>query len=203
MSKRNLIHAVALSDSSVTPSGAIWAILVQPKKIARWFRDEVPAAVVHGSHGKINDVRSDSFLVKILLGENVIHSVDSKVEATLRTISAPDSQSWLHDAVLALQQAEIVTQFDLDEFTVISTKALAVRTTDSSATSVVELDHEGRPMRQASEGLEEKVAALKKSERKKSGFWLSYGPNVTLAQPKRHVQRDSWERQDEAYGGLM
>ena len=160
---------------------------------------------MHGSHGKLNDVHNDSLLVKILIGEDDTPSIDSRVEESLRNISAPNAESWFCDAVQALQQANLVYHFNLDEFITTAFKALASQQVSQGQQMPIEIDHEGRPLWTASAGLEEKVAAMKRKEKDESGggFWISYGPQATTHQPRVLREREPWEREDDPYGGLM
>lgn len=202
MTKRNLIHAVALSDSS-SKNGINWVISVQPKTIHKWFSTHNPSAVIFGSHGIINDVHPSALLVKVLLGENDYNSITHSIQEVLQRIHTSDPDTFLHEAVEALQHADLITQFDISEFTATVTKTL-LQEQSGQHTGPVEIDHEGHPIRRASAGLEESVAAMKHKEKKKGmGFWVSTGPNYQLNNARKHQHRESWERQDDAYGGLM
>lgn len=207
MSKKNNIHAIALSTPANAPS-TTWAILVQPKKTTKWFSGtSTPTSTVYGSAGKINDITPSAIQVQILLGENDTPSITQKVADALKNHSVTEPHAWLGYAATALQQAGLVDHFDVAAFTELAARTLEQRAGDKGAEGTVEIDYEGRPIRRASAGLEESVAAVKAREKKKGGkgFWVSYGPHVSGhgTKGRESSRRNSWERQDEAYGGLM
>lgn len=202
MVKRNFIWAVALSDSA-SPEGASWAILVQPKQTKTWFRHDVhPKSTVFEAHGRYNDVRSSAMLVKALIGENEVSSVDKAVEHTLRDLPVSASVTWVSAAIAALQTEGLISKFEVGRFMGTAQKVLMGVRREKHATDVAaEIDHEGNDLS------EETRLALgkgeKEKERKKGGMWISYGPNVEMGLPRQPKARNSWERQDDAYGGLM
>lgn len=212
MSKTNLIHAVALfnrASEGEDQTPATWTISVQPKKTTNWlFHTHHPHTSMFASNGKIHDVADDNILLKVLISENHTPAIEKKVEGVLRRVDAKaDSESWLHDAMQALQRAGLVERFSVPDFRSVAMQHLAAQHMERvqhGSVAPLEIDCQGNQLRRASQGVEERVAMLKQKEKKKTGgFWISYGPHATLNLPKRERQRYSWEREDDAYGGLM
>ncbi|KAL1297655.1 hypothetical protein AAFC00_006210 [Neodothiora populina] len=206
MAKTNRIYMVALAESasSTDPLGASWALLVEPKKSNKWFHFETaPASLVFESHGRYNDVRSDAFLLKVLLAENEIACVDKRAEETLHHQAIAPSQIWVRNAMDALRHAGLVDD-DVDAARVmdVSTKALNKLRSESRQATPAHIDHLGNSI----PALDAQVHKQHEKHKKKfGGMWVSYGPNTMMDTPCSHRprSRNSWERPDDAYGGLM
>lgn len=204
MTKRNLIHAIALSSSS-SNNNINWVISVQPKTIHKWFSSHKPPTHIFTSNGK-TDLHPSAMMLKVLIGENDLPHIEHCVQEALGSLHTSDADAdiLLQSALSQLQNADVITHFDIPAFTITVTKTLLQEGEQEQHSGPLEIDHEGHSIRRASAGLEESMAALRHKEKKSGmGFWVSTGPNAYVGNARRHVQRNSWERQDDAYGGLM
>lgn len=202
----NHVYAIALSN----PSGntPIWAISVQPKKQTRlFFHDHAHTSVYLSSGDDTGRKKSDGFkgeelLVKLLVGENDIAGIDKRVAETLSGINKNQaSESWLRSAVSTLQQHNLCNNFPVDAFMQVATQTLRSQQEhhDTVAVEVDYLSELGRT-KSVEEMHETRDAAMKKGKGgSKHGFWVSRPEGM----PKKVRRVNSWERQDDAYGGLM
>ncbi|THZ53978.1 hypothetical protein D6C90_00269 [Aureobasidium pullulans] len=204
----NHIYAVALSDSASadTPN---WAITVQPKKQKRLFFHDHPQTSVFLSTNTDNSERrnSDGFkgeelLVKLLIAENDVAGIDNRVQEVLSKVDKNQpSDSWLRSAILALQQAHLCNKFSIDDFQQMATQTLKSQQSHHE-TVAVEVDFLSELGR--TQSVEEMHETREKAmNKKKDSSFFGFRITRPQAMPKKVRRVNSWERQDDAYGGLM
>lgn len=216
MSKKNTIYAIAQAPSKTHPTPT-WALLVQPKKpTSKWFssaistkQTQTQTPTIYSSSGKTTTTTTvpDSTTLRILLGENDMPSITSKTDPILDAITISDPESWLGYAIAALQQGNLIDHFDIGTLTTLAHETLEQCPKDGKITVI---DHEGRPIQKIdAAGTENGGVEAKERSRQQGkggrGFWISYGPlaSGSGARNRGYCARNSWERQDQAYGGLM
>jgi len=206
----NHVYAIALSHTPPGTPAATWSISVQPRKEKRLFHHDHNETTVFGSHmstfrrRKSGELHGEEILVKILIGENDISSVTSKVEGVLKKVpdTAGPSEIWLQDAVVALQEAKLVDHFDVGGMVEFASETARKREAHDEHVDV-EVDYlaEMKRTRSVEEMHEARDTALRQNKKGGShhGFWISrpqpVGPRTRTV--------DSWERQDDPYAGLM
>ncbi|CAD0081953.1 unnamed protein product [Aureobasidium vineae] len=205
----NHIYAIALSNPTSTDSPT-WAISVQPMKQKRLFFHEHPHTSVFLSNETDNSQRrnSDGFkgeelLVKLLIGENNVKSIGERVQQALsKTDKTQPSESWLRSAILALQSESLCNRFNIDVFQQMATQTLQSQQAhhETVAIEVDFLSELGRT-KSVEEMHETREKAIKEKKKDSSyfGFRISRPQNM----PQRVRRVNSWERKDDAYGGLM
>ena len=200
----NHIYAVALSKpaSTTTPT---WAIPVQPKKTKRlFFHESLHTVVFSGSNTgtSARQLDGEELLVKMLIGENETVNIEKKVSESLQSVvKTQRSEVWLNDSVSALQHANLIKHFNVDQFMQMATTTLNSQQ-QHHETVAVEVDYMGELGRTKSveEMHQTRDEAMKKGKKTSHhGFWISRPQGV----PREATRRNSWERQDDAYGGLM
>ena len=205
----NHIYAIALSNAT-SAGPPIWAISVQPMKQKRLFFHEHPHTSVFLSNDADNTQRrnSDGFkgeelLVKLLIGENSVKNIGERVQQVLsKTDKTQPSESWLRSAVLALQSESLCNRFNIDLFQQMATQTLKSQQAhhETVAVEVDFLSELGRTQSvEEMHETREKAIKEKKKESSYFGFRISRPQNM----PQRVRRVNSWERKDDAYGGLM
>ncbi|KAH0367370.1 hypothetical protein KCU65_g4696, partial [Aureobasidium melanogenum] len=204
----NHIYAIALSNPASAGSPT-WAISVQPMKQKRLFFHEHPHTSVFLSNETDNSQRrnSDGFkgeelLVKLLIGENNVKNIGERVQQVLsKTDKTQPSESWLRSAIIALQSEYLCNRFNIDDFQQMATQTLQSQQQhhETVAIEVDFLSELGRT-KSVEEMHETREKAMK--QKKESGF---FGFRISRPQnmPNKVRRVNSWERQDDAYGGLM
>ncbi|CAD0106293.1 unnamed protein product [Aureobasidium uvarum] len=205
----NHIYAIALSNPKSADSPT-WAISVQPMKQKRLFFHEHPHTSVFLSNETDNSRRrnSDGFkgeelLVKLLIGENNVKNVGERVQQALsKTDKTQPSEAWLRSAILALQSESLCNRFNIDDFQQMATQTLQSQQAhhETVAIEVDFLSELGRT-KSVEEMHETREKAIKEKKKDSSyfGFRISRPQNM----PQRVRRVNSWERKDDAYGGLM
>ncbi|THX82651.1 hypothetical protein D6D08_04729 [Aureobasidium pullulans] len=194
----NHIYAVALSDSASadTPN---WAITVQPKKQKRLFFHDHPQTSVFLSTNTDNSERrnSDGFkgeelLVKLLIAENDVAGIDNRRQKPTFRLMAPLRHSRI-TASSPLQQIQHRRQM--------ATQTLRSQQSHHE-TVAVEVDFLSELGR--TQSVEEMHETREKAmNKKKDSSFFGFRITRPQAMPKKVRRVNSWERQDDAYGGLM
>ncbi|GAB7342013.1 hypothetical protein MBLNU457_g0303t1 [Dothideomycetes sp. NU457] len=202
----NHIYAVAVTDPQDVGSAAKWAISVQPKKTKRLFHHDNPHTVNFEAHvgtlsrRKTHEPNNERLLVKMIIGENEVSKIAESVGKVLN--SAPEASSqelWLKDAVTRLQREQLVGQFDVDAFVEVAEETLRSQQAHPDAVAI-EVDYLAELKRTSSvEEMHQTREKALKEKKSFGGFWIS-----RPEPPPQRVRRvNPWERQDDAYGGLM
>jgi len=202
----NHVYAVAVTDPQDVGSAAKWAISVQPKKTKRLFRHDHSDTVSFEAHvgtlsrRKTHEPGNERLLVKMIIGENEVPKIAESVGKVLN--SAPEATSqelWLKDAVTRLQRDNLVNHFDVNAFVEVAEETLRSQQAHPEAVAI-EVDYLSELKRTNSvEEMHESREKALKDKKSFGGFWIS-----RPEPPPQKVRRvNPWERQDDAYGGLM
>jgi len=202
----NHVYVVAVTDPQDVGHAAKWAISVQPKKTKRLFHHDHPATVNFEAHvgtlsrRKTHEPSNERLLVKMIIGENEVPKIAEAVGKILN--SAPEAAShelWLNDAVSRLQKADLVNYFDVNAFVEVAQETLRSQQDHPEAVAI-EVDYLSELKRTNSvEEMHQSREKALKDKKSFGGFWIS-----RPAPPPQKVRRvNPWERQDDAYGGLM
>lgn len=202
----NHIYAVAVTDPQDVGSAAKWAISVQPKKTKRFFHHDHSNTVNYEAHvgtlsrRKTHEPNNERLLVKMLIGENEVPKIAESVGKILNSLPEAGSQElWLKDAVGRLQRDDLVNRFDVDAFVEVAVQTLGSQQAHPDAVAI-EVDYLSELKRTSSvEEMHQTREKALKEKKSFGGFWIS-----RPEPPPQKVRRvNPWERQDDAYGGLM
>jgi hypothetical protein len=207
------MYAIALTKPiSGDQQPPTWALSLQPRKQKRLFHHQnTQTSLFTSSHTDTstkktnNSFTDNTVLVKLLIAENDTSAIDKRVQETLSRVcnnaSYASSEQWLRDAIVALQQASLCNRFDVDAFMHMATQTLL---SQQSHTDHVAIEVDYLSELQRTNSIEEMHETRNKAMEKKKGgshfgFWVSRPEGL----PKKVRRVDSWERVDDAYGGLM
>jgi hypothetical protein len=206
----NHIYAIALSNAAST-GPPTWAISVQPMKQKRLFSHDhshtsifLPNDADNSKRRNSDGFKGEELLVKLLIGENSVKNIGERVQQVLsKTDKTQPSELWLRSAVLALQAESLCNRFNIDDFQQMATQTLASQQAHHEAVAVeVDFLSELGRTQSVEEMHETREKAIKEKKKESShfGFRISR-PAQNMPQKVRRV--NSWERKDDAYGGLM
>lgn len=202
----NHLYAIAIANPS--SSSPTWAISLQPAKQKRLFSHKHSQTSIFLPDSDAQRRNSDAFkdqelLVKLLIAENNIAGLDKSAHDTLARVDGTTqaSESWLRSAITALQSNHLISNFSVDDFMQLATKTLESQQQHHENVAV-EVDYLSELKR--TQSVDEMHETRDKAMKKKKGeglfgFWISRPEGM-----QKKVRRvNSWERKDDAYGGLM